>query len=112
MNIGKGLKRSKMRWNCTTKNCWIKRTQETIQIQRGGGDNEPTVTQEQLEAQANLRGSVGGVQGILGIQQSVAQGITSVESAIATMIEIYGFNRETAIKILGSGTQPTNPEIK
>lgn len=70
------------------------------------------MTQEQLEAQANLRGSVGGVQGILGIQQSVAQGITSVESAIATMIEIYGFNRETAIKILGSGTQPTNPEIK
>lgn len=68
----------------------------------GADDGEPTVTQEQLEAQANLRGSVGGVQGILGIQASVAQNITSVESAVATMIEIYGFNRETAIKILGS----------
>jgi len=67
------------------------------------GDDEPVVTQEQLEAQANLRGSVGGVQGILGIQASVSQGVTSLESAIETMIEIYGFTRETSIKILGTG---------
>lgn len=66
-----------------------------------GDEDEPAVTQEELNAQANLRGSVGGVQGILGIQDSVNRGVTSFESAIATMIEIYGFNRATAIKILG-----------
>lgn len=68
-----------------------------------GDGNEPQVTQEQLDAQARLRGSVGGVQGILGIQDSVARRITSIESAVATMIEIYGFNDETARKILGTG---------
>ncbi len=81
----------------------------------GDGADEPQVTQEELNAQANLRGSVGGVQGILGIQASVAQGVTSIESAIATMIEIYGFNRETAIKILGDAktapvVDPATPE--
>lgn len=66
-----------------------------------GEENEPKVTQEQLDAQANLRGSVGGVQGILGIVGAVSANTMSKESAIATMIEIYGFNRETALQILG-----------
>lgn len=64
-------------------------------------NDEPIVSQEQLDAQANLRGSVGGVQGILGIVDSVIGNVMSRESAIETMIEIYGFNRDTAIKILG-----------
>lgn len=70
-----------------------------------GDEGEPIVTQEQLEAQAKLRGSVGGVQGILGIQESLKIGNTSPESAIETLIEIYGFNRETAIKILGTNAK-------
>jgi hypothetical protein len=74
------------------------------------GENEPVVSQEQLDAQANLRGSVGGVQGILGIQASVKGGTTSAESAIETLIEIYGFTRETAIKILGTN-EPPNPNL-
>lgn len=74
-----------------------------------GGENEPIVTQEQLDAQANLRGSVGGVQGILGIQESVKLGTTTPESAIATLIEIYGFNRDTAIKILGTNEKNPSP---
>ena len=56
---------------------------------------------ENAEAQARLRGSVGGVQGILAIQTQVANGITSESSAIATLIEIYGFDRQTAIQVLG-----------
>lgn len=79
-----------------------KRMERTNPGASEGGENEPVVTQEQLDAQANLRGSVGGVQGILGIQESVKLGNTSFESAIATLIEIYGFNKETAISILGS----------
>ena len=74
-------------------------------------DNLPEVSPEQLEAQARLRGSVGGVQGILGIQSGVAQGTTDYTAAIETLIEIYGFNRETAIRVLGTPSEtPDNPQ--
>jgi len=66
------------------------------------------IPQEQLEAQANLRGTVGGVQGILAIQASVSQGITDFDAALATMVEIYGFTEDTARRILGTpNTQNT-----
>jgi hypothetical protein len=68
------------------------------------------VTQEQLEAQANLRGTVGGVQGILAIQESVSQGITDIQAAINTLMEIYGFTEETAISILGTPNTNENGE--
>ena len=72
----------------------------------GGGESSnlestPEAVDQNAIAQANLRGSVGGVQGILSIQQSVASGITSVNSAVTTMIEIYGFDNATARSILG-----------
>jgi hypothetical protein len=56
---------------------------------------------ENAEAQANLRGSVGGVQGILAIQQGVANGITSESAAVSTLVEIYGFDEQTAKRVLG-----------
>src|SRR5690606_25040291 len=46
---------------------------------------------ETLAAQAQLRGSVGGVQGILAIQQSVAQGTTDYDAAIGILTVVYGF---------------------
>lgn len=58
--------------------------------------------QANVEAQANLRGSVGGVQGILELQRSVQDGITSRESAIVVLMQIYGFDEQTANDILGS----------
>jgi hypothetical protein len=61
----------------------------------------PEAANANAEAQANLRGSVGGVQGILAIQQGVASGVTSPSAAIATMIEIYGFDEATARTVLG-----------
>lgn len=54
------------------------------------------------EAQAVLRGSVGGVTSLLALQTSVSQGITDVESAIAIIEEIYGIPRVTAEKMLGT----------
>jgi hypothetical protein len=69
-------------------------------------DNEMQgVSQEQLQAQANLRGTVGGVQGILAIQASVASGTTDYTAALATLIEIYGFSMEVAVAILGTPGQ-------
>lgn len=58
-------------------------------------------SETELKAQANLRGSVGGVQGILAIQESVASGNTTRPAAITTLIEIYGFDVTTADKLLG-----------
>jgi HK97 family phage portal protein len=58
------------------------------------GDNQAEEANRQ--AQANLRGSVGGVQGILAVQASVMNGTTSREAAIAIFMSIYGFTEEDA----------------
>lgn len=53
---------------------------------------------------------VGGVQGILSIQQSVSQGLTDYESAVTVLSVIYGFDDTLARKILGTPVEqlPTN----
>ena len=61
-----------------------------------------TVSPEQLKAQANLKGSVGGVQGIIQIQQSVSQGLSTTESALSVLELIYGFTNEDARRLLGN----------
>lgn len=69
-----------------------------------GVDGAPPAKIEN-EAAANLRGSVGGVQGILGIQASVSAGTTTYSAALATLVEIYDFSEETARKILGEESE-------
>lgn len=59
---------------------------------------------ENAIAQAQLRGSVGGVTALLAIQQSVAAGTTTIDSGIAMIINIYGFSREVATQMLGNPT--------
>lgn len=58
------------------------------------------------EAQATLRGSVGGVTALLAIQQSVSAKTTTKEAGVAMIVNIYGFSEEIATEMLG------NPEIK
>jgi hypothetical protein len=53
------------------------------------------------EEQAALRGSVGGVQGILSVQASVAAGTTTREAALSILTIIYGFTEEQAEALLG-----------
>ena len=68
-------------------------------------DNTSKITAtnpEQAKAQAGLRGSVGGVTGILQIQASVTSGATQYDSAITILKEIYGFTDIIAKKILGN----------
>ncbi|MDB9801058.1 hypothetical protein OAB94_01650 [Flavobacteriaceae bacterium] len=64
-------------------------------------ESAPAADAETLKAQAGLRGSVGGVNGILGIQNSVTAGTTDRESAITILMEIYGFTRGVAEALLG-----------
>lgn len=64
---------------------------------------------ETRQAQATLRGSVGGVQGVLSIQASVVAGTTSRESAMSMLTIIFGFTDEQANQILGQVTESSQP---
>jgi hypothetical protein len=64
-------------------------------------------TEEQLAqkeiraAQAQLRGSVGGVTAILEIQKSVADQTTSYDAAVAMLENIFGYSNDVAKRMLG-----------
>lgn len=62
------------------------------------------------ESQARLKGTVGGVQGILAIQNSVSQGTTQYEAGVEILIDIYGYTDEQARKILGEPIQQFSEE--
>ena len=72
-----------------------------VSVQGDESDVSPAIDQKRLEAQATLKGTVGGVQGILEIQRSVSTGITQRDAAIALLVEIYGFTTEQASNIIG-----------
>lgn len=54
------------------------------------------------QAQATLRGSVGGVTSILEIQSAYVDGTTSYGSAIAMLRYIFGFDEEKSKQLLGT----------
>lgn len=58
--------------------------------------------QKTLDAQASLKGSVGGVQALLDIQASYSAGTTTYESAISMLDIIFGYTRSQSEKLLGS----------
>ena len=58
----------------------------------------PASTKEQ----AALRGSVGGVQGILAVQASVSNGSTTRDAALSIFTIIYGFTDDQANDLLGA----------
>lgn len=75
----------------------------------GGDDNEKgtkgaSSEEEKLnkQAQATLRGSVGGVTAVLAIQNSVSTKITQRDSGITMLQEIFGYSEPVAEKILGT----------
>lgn len=81
----------------------------TVDENAPGSESAPTNQSTQSEeeklnkqAQANLRGSVGGVTGVLSIQTSVSQEITDYDSGMAMLEEIFGFSNDVAKKILGN----------
>jgi hypothetical protein len=64
-------------------------------------NGEPVAVDKEAEARAQLKGSVGGVQGIIGIQTAVSEGLTDRGSAIALLELIYGFSTADATRLLG-----------
>jgi len=75
-------------------------------------DDPQTIDARTQEQQAALRGSVGGVQGILNIQAGVSAGSTTYEAGIAMLMIIFGFNEEDAEKLLGDPQPVTQPETQ
>jgi len=66
---------------------------------------EAVIDQATIDAQANLRGSVGGVTGLLSVLEKVAQGFIPRQSAIEVLITLYGFTREQAEAVTQSGDE-------
>lgn len=62
-------------------------------------------SEEELKAQAQLKGSVGGVQGILQLQQSVATGASDRDAAVSILELVYGFTKAEAEDIIGNPKQ-------
>ncbi len=58
-----------------------------------------------VESQARLKGTVGGVQGVLAIQDAVSRGVTQYEAGVQILMDIYGYTDEMARKILGDPIQ-------
>lgn len=89
-------------------NVWFKDFEEENKLDNTESNNEVKIDgvaisldEKTLSAQANLKGSVGGVQALLDIQSSYSAGTTTYESAISMLDIIFGYNREQAVKLLG-----------
>lgn len=76
-------------------------------VTASGAIDTVSLDEKTLSAQANLKGSVGGVQALLDIQASYSSGATTYKSAIAMLDIIFGYNQEQAVKLLGNPDKET-----
>lgn len=77
----------------------------------GGVEGEAASTNVEAEAKAKLKGTVGGIQGLIEINKAVFEGIMSETAAELLIMEIYGFNAETAAKLIQMPEQKTIEKI-
>ena len=69
-------------------------------------DQAPSISIEEerkLESQSRIRGSVGGVNGIIEINKAVAEGSMTEEAGEAILRSIYGIDLETAARMVEPG---------
>lgn len=64
-----------------------------------------------LKAQAELKGSVGGVTALIQLQQSISQGYTTKEAGISILKEIYGIDEATANEMVGNPKKEQNDNV-
>ena len=77
-------------------------------------DNAPTISIEEerkLEAQSKIRGSVGGVNGIIEINKAVSEGSMTEEAGESILRSIYGIDLQTAAAMVEPGTPKTGEAI-
>lgn len=77
---------------------------EEVELLTYEGEQTDVVVVDDAQAagQAALKSSVGGVQALIAIQQSVAAGTTSRDAAKASIELLYGFSPEDADRLLGT----------
>jgi len=73
---------------------------EVVKKEEAGTDSKTK------DAQAALKGSVGGVSGIITLLQNVKQGMVAEASAISVLTELYGFSPEMATATVTGETIP------
>jgi hypothetical protein len=77
-------------------------------IEGGNGDVASDLALLEAESQAKLRGTVGGVEGIVKITQAVAQRTMTESAAERLLVNIYGFSAELARQIIDVPPQPND----
>jgi DNA-binding MarR family transcriptional regulator len=86
-------------------------TEDEIRLEMGlevvTKEGEESADSKTLDAQAALKGSVGGVSGIITLLQNVNTGIINSDSAIAVLVELYGFTPEVARATVTGEVIPT-----
>ena len=73
------------------------------------GDEIPKDIDVEAEAKAKLRGTVGGVTGIISINQAVGKGEMTEAAAEAMLVEIYGFDIDQAARLIEPVIVVTEP---
>jgi len=81
---------------------------EKVGLQVVQTEEDSTVDSKTKDAQAALKGSVGGVTGIITLLQNVKEGLIAENSAIAVLVELYGFSPETARATITGEVIPEN----
>jgi DNA-binding Lrp family transcriptional regulator len=81
---------------------------EKVGLQVVQTEEDSTVDSKTKDAQAALKGSVGGVSGIITLLQNVKEGLIAENSAIAVLVELYGFTPETARATVTGEVIPEN----
>lgn len=86
---------------------------ETPGMVTADGEEIPDRPDVEAEAKAKLKGTVGGVQGIIEINKAVGEGMMSESSAELLLMEIYGFDSSIAGKLIEpSQRQITEPNAQ
>ena len=81
---------------------------EKVGLQVVQREEETAVDSKTKDAQAALKGSVGGVSGIITLLQNVKEGLIAEASAISILTELYGFTPETARATVTGEVIPEN----
>jgi len=81
---------------------------EKVGLQVVEREEETAVDSKTKDAQAALKGSVGGVSGIITLLQNVKEGLIAEASAISVLTELYGFTPETARATVTGEVIPEN----
>lgn len=76
-----------------------------------GDTADDTPIDLELEAKAKLKGSVGGIQGLLQIAESVAKGMVQYEAGVTMAVEIFGYSEEVVRKMLGDKEALVNAPV-